>query len=86
MKITPPDVIATLFSNNDLTEPGFGGQVIATSSINQGFIPDKIKGERRQFQRVLDQYQNLSWRDQHGYAYSWSDLRDIVIINRGSHV
>lgn len=74
---------ATLFTNNDLTEPGFGGQVIATSKIDKNFIPRSISAQRRIFININDEHGFPSWKDQYGYFYYFEELRDIVIVNRG---
>ena len=73
---------STLFSDNDLTEPDYGGQVVAWSIGNDPLIPETISQQRRVFQCVSQSAVNI-WVDEHGYPYYFSDLRDIVIINRG---
>lgn len=73
---------STLFTNNDLTEPKFGGQVVATSDPNKNFIPLKISTQRRTFNNT-DSVDMPGWKDQYGYFYYFYELRDIVILNRG---
>lgn len=74
---------ATLFSNNDLTEPGYGGQVVASSISNSPYIPHTVTIKRRLFINITSNNISKLWIDQYGYSYSFQDLRDIVIVNRG---
>ena len=100
---------STLFSDNDLTEPDYSGQVVAESSIGSGSkeidyqktlthtsgpvcvgcnsIPPNRADymERRLFQRIdhsTESFKGL-WQDRTGEKFLFTDLVDVVIINRG---
>ena len=102
---------STLFDNHDLTEPGYGGQVVAYSVHGSGSKqkqyekllihtvgisqcvgcntdPPLRASERRLFKRIDgNAYMGLGasvWVDRTDERFLFSDLRDIVIINRGT--
>ena len=98
---------STLFSDNDLSEPDYSGQVVATSVIGSGSKYSYVRiheylfeardtcpacftgkysaphNERRVFKRVDSNSSRGLWEDRTGERFLFSDLRDIVIINRG---
>ena len=65
---------STLFSDNDLTEPDYGGQVVAYTLDNN---------KRRLFKQLTVKRYLGAWQDETTQIYSWISLKDVVIINRG---
>ena len=85
---------ATIFDTDDLSEPYYSGQVVATSLRFSGFIyrgvtktnllPNPHFNRRRIFKRITPNGdKNIIWVDNNNIFYSFSELLDIVIINKG---
>ena len=74
---------STLFDDNDLTEPDYSGQVVAWSYVgpHETWLNNET---RRIFKRLGTNFEGRGvWKDNLMGTFYFSDLRDIVIINRG---
>jgi len=82
---------STLFTDNDLSEPLYSGQVIAHIVEGSGSFKSDYKlavlskhySTRRLFKRTDPNSSRGIWVDDTGERFLFSDLRDIVIINKG---
>lgn len=80
---------ATIFDTDDLVEPGYGGQVAATTATGSGLLNISGKflphSQRRLFKCVRSAAPGVVslWEDTSGNKFWFSDLVDTVIINMG---